>query len=282
MAVVLVAPSLVVILGLTFIPIVYAFYLSLHEMSLLIPDRMFVGLGNYARMFTDVEFWRSMARTFYFASVSIGLQVVLGIAVALCLNQEFAGRRILRSLIILPWAIPTVVNGLLWEWIYNPNYGAANGLLQQLRIVQKDIQWLGKPFLALNSIIVGDTWRMLPVYVVLFLAALQSIPSDLYEAAKVDGASALKRFRYVTMPFMRDVILVILVMRTMQVLRVFDIIYIMTKGGPSNGTMVISFLTYYQSFKFLNFGYGSALAFAIALITLSLSLIYIRVLRREG
>lgn len=281
MATALIVPSLVVILGLIVGPIFYAFFLSLHEMNLLIPGRTFIGLGNYEHMLTDSAFWQSLGRTFYFAAVSIFLQITLGLGIALCLNEQFPLRGLLRGVVILPWAIPTVINAILWQWIYNPNYGAANALLMQLGILKQPVLWLSKPFLALNSIIVADTWRMIPVYIVMFLAALQSIPPDLYEAAKVDGANALQRFWKVTLPFLRSIMLVILVMRTMQVLRVFDIIYIMTKGGPSDGTMVISFLTYNQTFKFLNFGYGSALAFAVAFITLCLSLIYIRVLRQE-
>ncbi len=278
LAFLLVAPSMLIIVGLTFIPILYAFYISLHEMSLLRPGTSFIGLGNYVHMMQDAEVGASLLRTLYFTAASIVVQIVLGILVSLCLNEQFVGRPLLRGLIILPWAIPTVVNALLWEWIYNPNYSALNALLMQFGLISQDIQWLAQPFLALNSVLMADTWRMLPFYVIMFLGALQAIPGELYEAAKVDGASALARFWHVTLPFLRHIILVILVLRTVQVLRVFDIIYIMTKGGPANGTMVISFLTYYQSFKFLNFGYGAALAFAIALVTFVISILYIRLL----
>lgn len=281
LAFLLVAPSMLIIIGLTFAPIVYAFYISLHEMSLLRPGTSFIWFGNYVQMLRDVEVGASLLRTLYFTAASIAVQLVIGILVAVCLNERFVGRPFLRGLIILPWAIPTVVNALLWEWIYNPNYSALNALLMQVGLIQQDIQWLARPFLALNSVLFADTWRMFPFYVIMFLGALQAIPSELYEAAKVDGASAVARFWNITLPFLRHVILVILVLRTVQVLRVFDIIYIMTKGGPANGTMVISFLTYYESFKFLNFGYGAALAFVIALVTFVISLIYIRLLSIE-
>lgn len=281
LAFLLVAPSMLIIVGLTFIPIVYAFYISLHELSLLRPGTTFIWFGNYVQMLQDAEVGASLLRTLYYTAASIAVQIVLGILVAVCLNERFVGRSLLRGLIILPWAIPTVVNALLWQWIYNPNYSVLNALLMQFGLIDKDIQWLAKPFLALNSVMLADTWRMLPFYVIMFLGALQSIPAELYEAAKVDGASAIARFWKITVPFLRHIILVILVLRTVQVLRVFDIIYIMTKGGPANGTMVISFLTYYQSFKFLNFGYGAALAFVIALLTFVISVMYIRLLSSQ-
>jgi multiple sugar transport system permease protein len=281
LAFLLVGPSMLIILGLTFVPIFFAFYLSLHEISLLRPGATFIGLGNYWTMVQDPEVIASLARTLYFTAASLVLQVGLGLLTALVLNESFPGRGWLRGLIILPWAIPTVVNALLWEWIYNPNYSVLNALLLQLGIIHQNIQWLARPFIALNSVLIADTWRVLPFYVIMFLGALQAVPMELYEAAKVDGATAFGRFWNVTLPFLRHIILVILVLRTVQILRVFDIIYIMTKGGPANGTMVISFLTYYESFKFLNFGYGAALAFAIALVTFAISAIYVRLLSSD-
>jgi ABC-type sugar transport system permease subunit len=206
---------------------------------------------------------------------------VLGFLIALVLNQKFVGRGFVRAFILLPWAIPTIVNGILWEWIYNANYGALNGLLFQLGMIDNYKNWLGEPWLALNMIIIADTWKMTPFYVILYLAGLQTIPRELYDSAKIDGAGIWKRFLHITLPMLKPIILVILVLRTMQAFKVFDIIYIMTKGGPSGGTMVISFYTYIESFGNLNFGYGSAMSFIIAVIIISIAALYKKLLDQD-
>ncbi len=275
----LVTPSLLLMVGLIAIPFVYALWLSLHRVNFLFPGQPFVGLENYVQMVANREFWHSVGRTAYFAAVSVVTQTVLGLAVALLLDRPFRGRVIVRALLLVPWAIPTVVNGTLWLWILDGSTGALNHLLRQLGLASRNVIWLGRPFLAMNMVILGDSWRMLPLYVIMFLAGLQAIPRDLYDAAKVDGATAWQRFLSVILPHLRPVIMVVLILRTLQTFRVFDIIYIMTKGGPANGTMVVAFLTYFTTFKFQNFGYGAALAFFIALTTLAIAAIYIRTLQ---
>lgn len=283
LAVALVIPTLVIVFGLTVYPMFYSFWISLHERNLIKARNAspFIGLANYANVIKDSYFWDSTWRTLYFTVASLVVQVVLGLAMALVLNERFVGRTFLRAVILIPWAIPTIVNGVLWQWIYNANYGALNGLLLQLGLIDDPQLWLGQPLRALNMILIADTWKMLPFYALMFLAALQTIPGDLYESAKIDGANAWWRFTNVTVPFLKPMLLVVLVLRTLQTFRVFDIIYILTQGGPGGGTRVISFYTYEVSFLNLDFGYGAALSFVIGLITLAIALVYIRLLRTE-
>jgi multiple sugar transport system permease protein/N,N'-diacetylchitobiose transport system permease protein len=283
LATALVVPTLIIVLGFTVYPIVYSFWISLHELSLIAARgaMRFVGLANYVEVLTDRYFWDSGARTLYFTVVSLVVQVILGLAMALVLNEHFVGRNLVRALILIPWAIPTIVNGVLWQWIYNANYGALNGLLLQLGLIDQPQLWLGEPMRALHMILIADTWKMLPFYALLLLAALQTIPNELYEAAKIDGANGWWRFLHVTLPFLKPMLLVVLVLRTLQTFRVFDIIYILTQGGPAGGTRVISFYAYEVAFLNLNFGYGAAISFVIGAITLGMALGYIRLLRSE-
>jgi ABC-type sugar transport system permease subunit len=283
LSLVLIAPTLLIVFGLTVYPILYAAFISLHQLDLIkARDQMpFVGLANYVELLSSDYFWQSTWLTLYFTVVSLVVQIVLGIAVALVLNENFVGRNLIRAMILIPWAIPTIVNGVLWQWIYNANYGALNGLLLQIGIIGEPQLWLGEPMRALNMVLVADTWKMLPFYVLMFLAALQTIPNELYESANIDGAGPVQKFINVTLPFLRPMLLVVLVLRTLQTFRVFDIIYVLTQGGPGGGTRVITFYAYEASFLNLNFGYGAALSFAIGVITLAMAVGYIRLLRTE-
>jgi ABC-type sugar transport system permease subunit len=200
---------------------------------------------------------------------------------ALLLNEKFVGRNFLRALILIPWALPTIVNGALWMWIYQTGYGALNGLLLQLGLIDEPILWLGSSTLAMNMIIVADTWKVLPFYVILLLAGLQTIPAELYQAAAVDGANGWQRFRNVTLPSLRPVLLIILVLRTVDTFRVFDIIYQITQGGPGGGTTVVAYQAYQASFLQLQFGQGAAVAFVIAAAILIMAIGYLRLLSPE-
>jgi ABC-type sugar transport system permease subunit len=277
----LILPSVLLIFGLTIYPVVYSFWLSLNHVSLLNPVRSFAGLGNYIEVLSSKPFWEALGRTAYYVFISLGVQSVVGLMFALVLNQPFHGRGVVRALILIPWAIPNIVNGVMWEWILNPNYGALNGLLLQLHLIHEPVQWLSQPWLALHMVILADTWKVIPLYVMLFLAGLQTIPKDAYEAARIDGAGSLGRFFYITLPLLKPILLVILVLRTMQCFGVFDIVYIMTKGGPADGTMVISFFTYFQTFGKLDFGMGSAISFVVAFLVLSISMVYMRILKTD-
>lgn len=278
----LVIPSLVVILGIKLYPLLYSMWISLHHVSMLSPRTGFVGLENYVRLFRNPHFVNSILRTAYFTVVSLVLQVTLGLAIAMVLNQAFRGRNIVRALVLLPWAVPTVVNAVLWQWIYHPDFGALNGLLHSLGLIQTRIRWLSDPYLAMNMVVLADTWKMLPLYVVMFLAALQVVPDELRQAAAIDGAGPWQRFVNVTLPFLKPMLLVVLVLRTMETFRVFDIIYLMTAGGPGGSTNVIGYYTYLEAFRNLHFSMGAAVANVIVLAVLLFSFVYIRFLQTRA
>lgn len=280
----LITPAFITVFTLIIYPIVKAFWMSLHAVNLkriAITGTPFVGLKNYIEILSDGYFWASVARTFYFMVISISIEIVLGVLVALLLNRKFIGRSVLRSLILIPWALPIIIDGIMWKWIYNPNYGALNSLLFQLGIIKEYQAWLSHPFSALNMVILADVWKVTPLVILLVLAALQTIPDSLYEAARVDGAGAITSFWHITLPLLLPTIAIVLVIRSMDAFRVFDIIYIMTQGGPADGTKVIAYYTYLETFQYLKFGRGSALAYLMTLFTAALVFLYIKLLSRE-
>lgn len=277
----LIFPSLLIILGITLQPILSTLYLSLFEASRGISaEKTFVGLGNYLALLSDAVFWVTIGRTLYFTAVSVGLELALGLAIAQLIHSRPPGWRFLRTSLIIPWAVPTIVNGTMWRWIYNADYGALNGLLLQLGLIDKYVAWLTRPFAAMNLVILADIWHSVPFIALILQAALATLPPDLDEAAAVDGANALQRFLFIRLPLLRPAILVALVIRTVEAFRVFDIIYVITNGGPAFGTVTISFLTYLETFSFGHMGRGSALSFLISLFTLAMAFVYIRILYR--
>ena len=277
----LILPSLLIILGISLQPILTTLYLSLFETTLgrITPDR-FIWFSNYSDLLTDSVFWITIGRTFYFTVVSVGLELVLGLAIAQLIHSHPPGWKFLRTSLIIPWAVPTIVNGTMWRWIYNADYGALNGLLLQLGIIAKYIPWLTKPATAMNLVILADIWHSVPFIALILQAALATLPTEMEEAAAVDGANALQRFLYLRLPLLRPAILVALVIRTVEAFRAFDIIYVITNGGPAYGTVTISYLTYLETFSFSHIGRGSALSFLISIFTLTMAFIYIRMLYR--
>jgi ABC-type sugar transport system permease subunit len=277
----LVAPSLIIILGVTLYPILNTFYLSFFEAPAGINlPKTFVGLGNYRSLLTDPTLWATIGRTFYFTIVSVGLELVLGLAIAQLIQSHPPGWRFLRISLIVPWAIPTIVNGAMWRWIYSADFGALNGILEQLGIITHYQVWLIKPAWAMNLVILADLWHVLPFAALIFQAALAALPEELDEAAEVDGATAWQRFLYVRLPQLRPAILVVLIVRTVEAFRVFDIVYMITRGGPAFGTVTITYLTYLETFAYGKLGSGAALSFLISLFTLGMAFVYIRFLYR--
>jgi multiple sugar transport system permease protein len=279
----LVAPSLVIILGVILQPVLSTLYLSLFEApaSINLP-RVFVGLANYADLLQDKTFWATLGRTIYFMCTSVVLELILGMAIAQLINTRPPGWRFLRISLIIPWAVPTIVNGAMWRWIYNADYGALNGLLEQLGIIKSYVPWLIDPVRAMNLVILADIWHTVPFVALVLQAALAGLPVELDEAAAVDGASGWQRFWRIRLPLLRPAILVILIIRSVEAFRVFDIVYVITQGGPAFGTVTISYLTYLETFSYGHLGRGAALSFLISLVTLVLAFIYIKVLFRPG
>jgi ABC-type sugar transport system permease subunit len=274
-------PALLIVLGITLQPVISTFYLSFFDASLSkTTENVFTGLENYLDLLGDKVFWATIQRTLYFTLVSVGLELVLGLAIAQLIHSRPVGWQFLRVSLIIPWAVPTIVNGTLWRWIYNADYGALNGLLLQLGLVDHYIPWLTRPRVAMNLVILADIWHSVPFIALILQAALATLPVELDEAAAVDGASAWQRFFLVRLPLLRSAILVALVIRTVEAFRVFDIIYVITNGGPAFGTLTISFLTYLETFSFGHVGRGAALSFLISAFTLGMAILYIRLLYR--
>lgn len=278
------APMLIAIFLVSVIPIAYSFWISLQKYNLRQPDRIrFIGLGNYIDVLSNNEFWQSMRVTFIFTIGSVIGQVVVGLLIALLLNEEFRGRGFLRSAVLLPWAIPGVIAGVMWKWIFNPRFGVLNGLLLQLGIIDEYRSWLGvEPAMAMAALIFVQVWNSLPFNTIVLLAALQAIPKDMYEAATVDRAGALARFRHITLPWLTQPIMIIMILATMTGLRVFDLVYVLTGGGPGDATRVVTFTAWKKAFDGLDFGTANSYAYILTLITLIIGLIYIRLLYQRG
>lgn len=275
------SPAILVVVVISVLPVLFTFILSFTDTPLSSPwPKDFVGLDNYIGFLISRDFWASIGRTFYFTLVSVGLELLLGLGIALLIHARPPGWQFLRASLIIPWAVPTIVNGAIWRWIYNADYGALNALLFSLGILDKYQVWLNKPFTAMNLVIVADIWHSVPFIALILQAALATIPTEIEEAAMIDGASTWQRFVNIRIPLLRPAILIALVVRTVEAFRVFDIIYVITQGGPAFGTVTISYLTYLESFTYGHLGSGSALSFLISAITLVLALVYVRILYR--
>jgi multiple sugar transport system permease protein len=281
---VMLAPMILVLLLVVGYPLVDSFWLSLHRANLASPEQgqPFIGLGNYIRAFGQQDFWYSIQRTFYFTVFSVGLELVLGLLFAVLLNEQFRGNLPARLAMILPWALLTVSNGVLWAWILNPTYGVFNATLVGVGLLEAPKPWLSDTFWTMNMIILADAWKTLPNMTLLLLAGLQPISADLYEAAEVDGATRWQKFYRITLPLLRPVILVAVALRTIGAFKVFDIIYVLTgNGGPADSTKVISFYGYDQAFHYLFFGYGAAISWLITVFMQVLIVSYMRLLRSD-
>jgi multiple sugar transport system permease protein len=271
----------VLALGATvLVPILSAMRMSLYNNVLIKPqDYRFIGLGNYARLIHDEVFWLSLWNSFYWVFGSVSLQFVGGFAAALLLHQTFRGRAIVRTLTLLPWIIPGVVVALIWEYLYQPNYGALNDLLVRAGFMTDKVAWLSNPSLAMPAVIVTNVWRGVPFFAIMLLAGLQAIPDELYEAARVDGASVTQRFWHITVPMLRPIIVVATATRIVWTFNYADLIFVMTSGGPANATQITSTYTLMQAYSNLDFGYAATLSVVLLLIMLGFTMFYLRITR---
>jgi multiple sugar transport system permease protein len=302
LALALLLPSLLLVAALVLVPLIYTLILSFQSATVnVIGGRgqlvgHWVGLRNYIHLLTNSYFLSGLRATLYFFAASILIELTIGILMAHLLNLEFRGRTLVRALVFIPWAIPTIVNATLWGMIFNGNaYGALNGLLPRLGLGNGHTVWLDTtpvwphvpllgPFFqwigmsrGMNALIIGDEWKTLPIVAFLVLAGLQTIPKDYYEAATIDGATPWQRFRYITLPLLGPILSIVLILRTMQLVRAFTIFYTL----EATNIPVLSISAYQQAFSFGYFGRGSAVAFIIGLISLFFAWIYIRWLYRE-
>ncbi|WP_310325099.1 sugar ABC transporter permease [Aminobacter aminovorans] len=278
----LMLPLLVVMISVIGWPLVDTVRLSFTDAKLVGTEGSFVGLDNYAKMLSGSNFQRTLVTTTWFAVVSVAAEMVLGVLAALLLNQQFYGRTVLRALMILPWALPTVVNATLWRLIYNPEYGALNAALTQVGLLDAYRSWLGEPNTALAALIVADCWKNFPLVALIALAALQAVPRDITAASMVDGAGPIARFRFVILPYLVGPLLVALVLRTIEAFKVFDIIWVMTRGGPANSTRTLSILVYQEAFSFQRAGSGASLALIVTLLVTVLAVAYAALVRKAA
>ncbi len=278
----LITPSMIVVFGIIIIPIITTLVYSFVNIDPLSSHKgEFAGLSFYRKALTSSEFWADLGRTLYFTAASTAIETMFGLMIALLLNEDFPGVKFLRSIIIIPWAIPTVVNGSLWKLMLNGEHGVINALLMRMHLIDAYQSWLGNPKTAMLCIVIADAWKMTPLAVIFFLAALQGIDLTRYEAAMVDGAGAFRRFTALTLPALRPTIMVIIVMRTVEKFKAFDIFYLMTRGGPANSTKTLMYDTYLQAFTNLNYSEAATLAYLIVLVVVLMTLGYIRLMRRE-
>jgi len=271
----LTVPALLVITSVFAFPVCYAVWLSLHSNSVEGLPTQFVGFGNYVALFHDGVFIGSVGRTLYFTVVTVIPGIALALGLAMLLNRQFRGRAVACVLMLVPWATPEVSTGITWHLIYNPAYGILNVVLLKLGIVNHNISWTGTQNLALNCVAFAQLWALIPFMALVLLAALQRVPLSLYRAARVDGAGSLSRFRHVILPTIRYPLVFAFLVQTMWSLRVFGVIYVITSGGPANGTTTLNYYAFEQSFEYLNFGTGSSIAIVVAVATLFTTLGYL-------
>jgi len=273
----MVGPALVVTGLFVLYPVVDSLWLSLHRIFVGVPSlgRPFVGLDNYLALLHDPTAYHAFAVTLGYVLLSTLLELLCGLGIALVIHERFRGRGLVRAAILIPWAIPTVVASQLWRYIFNDQYGFANLLLFGDRLAEY-VPWLAYPGFAFAAIVLADVWKTSSFAALLILAGLQVIPDDVYEAARVDGATLWQRFRYITLPLLKPALLLALLFRTMDAFRVFDLVFVMTQGGPGDATQVLQFYGYQTLFTEGRLGEGSAVSVAVFLAILGISLLYLR------
>ncbi|HKP37284.1 MAG TPA: sugar ABC transporter permease [Pyrinomonadaceae bacterium] len=272
LAYLLIAPTVVVLLALSIYPLIYSIKVSFQTGS------GNATLENFTRLVSDQFFRSALLHTFVYAAIALTIEFLIGLGLALLLNEKMRGRGVFRALLLLPMMLPPVVTGVVWRLMLNSNFGALNGTLKGFGISTEALTWTASPKLAMASVIMADVWQWSPFMFLILLAGLQSIPQEPYEAAVIDGSNAWQTFRYVTLPLLKPAILIALLLRTMDLLRVFDHIVILTEGGPGFATETLSIYIYRTAFRFSNFGYAAAMSFVLLLITNLISAGYIRML----
>jgi ABC-type sugar transport system permease subunit len=278
----LVAPLIIVLLLITAYPLGYNIWNSLHHVNYLLPPLGgWAGLSNYAKLFSDNQFVPALVHTLLFTVVSVVVETLIGLGLALALNKPFRGRALVRAAVFIPWAVPTVVSAELWRTMFDPQQGFVNFLLTKLHLPLATTTWLDSTWTAWGAILVADAWRNTPFMAIVLLAGLQVIPADIYEAAKIDGANAWQTFRRLTLPLLKPALMVALIFRTLQSFLIFDVVYIMTGGGPGTSTNVLAYLNYRAFFVLFDYGYGGAVSVALVVVALLIAQIYVRVFRTE-
>jgi multiple sugar transport system permease protein len=270
-------PALLVTAAVIFFPVAQTIWMSLHDFILFRPKNVpFTGLRNFERVLADEVFWISLKNSLYWIGIVVGLQFLMGFCAALLLNQSFWWRSIARSLIVIPWALPSVIIGLMWSWMYDFHLGVVNHLFLKIGLIDAPMAWLARPDTALYSIIVALIWQGFPFFTVVILAGLQTIPAELFEAAEIDGASRLQRLRHVIIPSLAGIIATALLLRTIWVANSLDVILVMTSGGPGYATHTLPLYAFLKAYSAMEFGYAAALAITLTLLLLLVVFAYVR------
>ncbi len=275
----LVAPTLLLFLVLILYPLGQSLVLSLHRTSTLTLQSRFVGLDNFRLLLADPEFTQAFVNTLIWTAGAVTLQLVCGVGMALLLHGSLVGRSLARGIVLFPYLLPTAVAVLVWRWLFNDLYGYLNYALMSAGLIHHPLAWLSRMPDAMVSVILVGAWKFFPFVVIAVLARLQSIPDALYEAARVDGASRFAQFRDITLPQIAGVLSIVVLLRAIWDFKEFDLIYLMTGGGPAGGTETMPILVYRQAFQLLNFGRGAAVSVAMLLFMLLFFLVYFRVNR---
>jgi multiple sugar transport system permease protein len=276
-----ISPAALVLLSVLAYPIIASFVLSFQRIRFAGQgiSAEFYGFKNYADLLSDKLFQQSLFRSIYFTLIEVIAVIILGLLVAILLNHPMGRHAFFRVVLLVPWALAPVANAVLWKWIYNANYGVLNVILVNLGIIDKNVVWLGSPWLALNMILLADIWKAVPFIALLLLAGLQNIPNYLYRAARLDGANTWQQFVHVTLPGLKTSLVISIVLQSIWALKVFDLIYVLTKGSPADSTVLLNYLAWRQTFSNLDIGYGAAIANVLFLMMFLLAIAYIRVLR---
>jgi multiple sugar transport system permease protein len=280
----MIMPLVLIMVVLYAYPVVYSVYLSLTSFNYAVVDGSpeWVGLENFATFFSSSDGRQVIRNTFTFTLITVSIETVIGLLLALAFNREFAGKGIARALILVPVMLAPVVVGYEWRWLYNDPYGLINYILMKLYIVDAPIPWITSATFAMPSLIIADVWYATPFMAIILMGGLQSLPEEPYESAIIDGATAFQRFWYITLPLLRPVLLAAVLIRTMDAFQTFDLVFILTYGGPGNLTELLNTFTYKTSFLFFKLGYASAVSVTSLIIMVILSLILLRVIRRIG
>ncbi|HEX6445513.1 MAG TPA: sugar ABC transporter permease [Streptosporangiales bacterium] len=280
----MVAPAVVVLLLITAFPLFYNLWNSFHHVDLLDPTTLGsgAGLGNYVQVFTGATFVPSLARTAAFTVVSVAIELAVGLAMAVVLNRPFPGRGVVRAAIFVPWAVPTVVSAMMWKTMFDPRQGFVDYVLGALHLPGGGTTWLAGTWTAWTAVFVADAWKNVPFMTILLLAGLQVLPRELYESSRIDGASPWQAFTRITLPLLKPALMVALVFRTLQAFLVFDVVYIMTGGGPGSSTETVSFLNWRAFLVDSDFGYGGAVSVVMVVIALLIAGVYVRFVRPEA
>jgi multiple sugar transport system permease protein len=272
----LVMPALVLVLLLNVLPLIQGIIVSLQNQNMIRPNpTAFVGAKHYARaLFGEAEFWATTARTIYWTVGSVAGAYLLSLGLALLLNMEIWGRGLFRALFLIPWVIPDVVTAMLWKWFYSDQFGMANFALMKLGLINSPVLWLSSPAAAMPAVIVVQIWKLYPIMTIVLLASLQGVPKELHEAAKIDGANGLQRFWYITMNFLRPSSMIIILLGCIWTFQSFDIVYLLTGGGPAGATQTLPIMVYVKAFWASELGYAGAIGVLMLVFLLLLGFAY--------